>query len=237
MNYRIFVEKKEDFRVEAQNLFSDLKENIGLAGLLDVRVLNIYDIFNLGKNDLQKLEKTVFSEINVDNVYKSLEESLGAHKNKNSKEVYFSVEFLPGQYDQRADSAIQCINLLIDQDNNINVKSGKLIVLYGNISSEELNKIKKHCINNVEAREKNLDILSENVELPNKDKVIVYDGFIKKNKEEIFKMRNDLELAMTAKDLLFIQEYFKNEEKRNPTETEIRVLDTYWSDHCRHTTF
>ena len=237
MNYRIFVEKKEDFRVEAQNLFSDLKENIGLAGLLDVRVLNIYDIFNLGKNDLQKLEKTVFSEINVDNVYKSLEESLGAHKNKNSKEVYFSVEFLPGQYDQRADSAIQCINLLIDQDNNINVKSGKLIVLYGNISSEELNKIKKHCINNVEAREKNLDILSENVELPNKDKVIVYDGFIKKNKEEIVKMRNDLELAMTAKDLLFIQEYFKNEEKRNPTETEIRVLDTYWSDHCRHTTF
>ena len=237
MNYRIFVEKKEDFRVEAQNLFSDLKENIGLAGLLDVRVLNIYDIFNLGKNDLQKLEKTVFSEINVDNVYKSLEESLGAHKNKNSKEVYFSVEFLPGQYDQRADSAIQCINLLIDKDNNINVKSGKLIVLYGNISSEELNKIKKHCINNVEAREKNLDILSENVELPNKDKVIVYDGFIKKNKEEIVKMRNDLELAMTAKDLLFIQEYFKNEEKRNPTETEIRVLDTYWSDHCRHTTF
>ena len=237
MNYRIFVEKKEDFRVEAQNLFSDLKENIGLAGLLDVRVLNIYDIFNLGKNDLQKLEKTVFSEINVDNVYKSLEESLGVHKNKNSKEVYFSVEFLPGQYDQRADSAIQCINLLIDQDNNINVKSGKLIVLYGNISSEELNKIKKHCINNVEAREKNLDILSENVELPNKDKVIVYDGFIKKNKEEIVKMRNDLELAMTAKDLLFIQEYFKNEEKRNPTETEIRVLDTYWSDHCRHTTF
>ena len=237
MNYRIFVEKKEDFRVEAQNLFSDLKENIGLAGLLDVRVLNIYDIFNLGKNDLQKLEKTVFSEINVDNVYKSLEESLRAHKNKNSKEVYFSVEFLPGQYDQRADSAIQCINLLIDQDNNINVKSGKLIVLYGNISSEELNKIKKHCINNVEAREKNLDILSENVELPNKDKVIVYDGFIKKNKEEIVKMRNDLELAMTAKDLLFIQEYFKNEEKRNPTETEIRVLDTYWSDHCRHTTF
>ena len=237
MNYRIFVEKKEDFRVEAQNLFSDLKENIGLAGLLDVRVLNIYDIFNLGKNDLQKLEKTVFSEINVDNVYKSLEESLGVHKNKNSKEVYFSVEFLPGQYDQRADSAIQCINLLIDQDNNINVKSGKLIVLYGNISSEELNKIKKHCINNVEAREKNLDILSENVELPNKDKVIIYDGFIKKNKEEIVKMRNDLELAMTAKDLLFIQEYFKNEEKRNPTETEIRVLDTYWSDHCRHTTF
>ena len=211
MNYRIFVEKKEDFRVEAQNLFSDLKENIGLDGLLDVRVLNIYDIFNLSENDLQKLEKTVFSEVNVDNVYKSLEESLNAYKNKNSKEVHFSVEFLPGQYDQRADSAIQCINLLIDQDNNINVKSGKLIVLYGDISSEEFNEIKKYYINDVEAREKNLDILSENVETANKDKVIVYDGFTQKTEEEIIKMRNDLELAMTAKDLLFIQEYFKNE--------------------------
>ena len=95
---------------------------------------------------MQKLEKTVFSEVNVDNVYKSLEESLDAYKNKNSKEVHFSVEFLPGQYDQRADSAIQCINLLIDQDNNINVKSGKLIVLYGDISSEEFNEIKKYYI-------------------------------------------------------------------------------------------
>ena len=237
MNYRIFVEKKEDFRVEAQNLFSDLKENIGMDELLDVRVLNIYDIFNLSENDLQKLEKTVFSEVNVDNVYKSLEESLDAYKNKNSKEVHFSVEFLPGQYDQRADSAIQCVNLLIDKDNNINVKSGKLIILYGKISSEELEKVKKYYINDVEAREKNLDILSENVETANKDKVIVYDGFTQKTEEEIIKMRNDLELAMTAKDLLFIQEYFKNEEKRNPTETEIRVLDTYWSDHCRHTTF
>ncbi|AMD94421.1 phosphoribosylformylglycinamidine synthase [Leptotrichia sp. oral taxon 847] len=237
MNYRIFVEKKEDFRVEAQNLFSDLKENIGLSGLSDVRVLNIYDIFNLSENDLQKLEKTVFSEVNVDNVYKSLEESLAAYKNENLKKVYFSVEFLPGQYDQRADSAIQCANLLIDEDNDINVKSGKLIILYGDISSEELNKIKKYYINDVEAREKNLNILSENVESANRDKVIVYDGFVEKTEDEIVKMRNDLELAMTSKDLLFIQEYFKNEEKRNPTETEIRVLDTYWSDHCRHTTF
>ena len=186
MNYRIFVEKKEDFRVEAQNLFSDLKENIGLDGLLDVRVLNIYDIFNLSENDLQKLEKTVFSEVNVDNVYKSLEESLDAYKNKNLKEVHFSVEFLPGQYDQRADSAIQCINLLIDQDNNINVKSGKLIVLYGDISSEEFNEIKKYYINDVEAREKNLDILSENVETANKDKVIMMD-LLKKPKKKLLK--------------------------------------------------
>nr|WP_314045232.1 phosphoribosylformylglycinamidine synthase [uncultured Leptotrichia sp.] len=236
MNYRIFVEKKEDFRVETQNLMSDLQENIKLSSLEGIRVLNIYDIFNLSESDLEKLEKTVFSEVNVDNVYKSLEDVFDAEE-KGKENVYFSVEFLPGQYDQRADSAIQCVNLLIDKDNNINVKSGKLIILYGKISSEELEKVKKYYINDVEAREKNLDILSENVETANKDKVIVYDGFTQKTEEEIIKMRNDLELAMTAKDLLFIQEYFKNEEKRDPTETEIRVLDTYWSDHCRHTTF
>ena len=234
MNYRIFVEKKKDFRVEAQNLFSDLKENVGISGLSDVRVLNIYDVFNLGENDLEKLERTVFSEINADNVFRSLDE---VFEEKNSENVYFSVEFLPGQYDQRADSAIQCVNLLIDKDNNINVKSGKLIILYGKISPEELAKIKKYYINEVEAREKDLNVLSENVETENKDDVIVYDGFTEKAKEEIASLKDKLELAMTVNDLLFIQEYFKNEEKRNPTETEIRVLDTYWSDHCRHTTF
>ena len=234
MNYRIFVEKKKDFRVEAQNLFSDLKENVGISELSDVRVLNIYDVFNLGENDLEKLERTVFSEINADNVFRSLDE---VFEEKNSENVYFSVEFLPGQYDQRADSAIQCVNLLIDKNNNINVKSGKLIILYGKISPEELAKVKKYYINEVEAREKDLNVLSENVENENKDDVIVYDGFTEKTKEEIADLKDKLELAMTVNDLLFIQEYFKNEEKRNPTETEIRVLDTYWSDHCRHTTF
>lgn len=234
MNYRIFVEKKKDFRVEAQNLFSDLKENVGISGLSDVRVLNIYDVFNLGENDLEKLERTVFSEINADNVFRSLDE---VFEEKNSENVYFSVEFLPGQYDQRADSAIQCVNLLIDKNNNINVKSGKLIILYGKISPEELAKVKKYYINEVEAREKDLNVLSENVETENKDDVIIYDGFTEKTKEEIADLKDKLELAMTVNDLLFIQEYFKNEEKRNPTETEIRVLDTYWSDHCRHTTF
>ena len=199
MNYRIFVEKKEDFRVETQNLMSDLQENIKLSSLEGIRVLNIYDIFNLSESDLEKLEKTVFSEVNVDNVYKSLEDVFDAEE-KGKENVCFSVEFLPGQYDQRADSAIQCVNLLIDKDNNINVKSGKLIILYGKISSEELEKVKKYYINDVEAREKNLDILSENVETANKDKVIVYDGFTQKTEEEIIKMRNDLELAMTAKD-------------------------------------
>ena len=117
------------------------------------------------------------------------------------------------------------------------MKSGKLIILYGNITAEELSKIKKYYINEVEMREKNLDILEENPEQENTEKIPVYENFINKTSEEIEEMGKSLELAMTADDLLFIQEYIKNEEKRNPTETEIRVLDTYWSDHCRHTTF
>ena len=234
MNYRIFVEKKEDFRVEAQNLMNDLRENVGIESLDFLRILNIYDVFNLSKEELEKMEKIVFSEVNVDKVYNSLEEVFSAVENKENK--HFAVEFIPGQYDQRADSAVQCIDLLADNE-NFNVKSGKLIVLYGNITPEELAKIKKYYINEVEMREKNLNILEENPEQENTEKVPVYENFINKTSEEIADMRNNLELAMTANDLLFIQEYFKNEEKRNPTETEIRVLDTYWSDHCRHTTF
>ena len=234
MNYRIFVEKKEDFRVEAQNLMNDLRENVGIESLDFLRILNIYDVFNLSKEELEKMEKIVFSEVNVDKVYNSLEEVFSAVENKEN--IHFAVEFIPGQYDQRADSAVQCIDLLADNE-NFNVKSGKLIVLYGNITPEELAKIKKYYINEVEMREKNLNILEENPEQENTEKVPVYENFINKTSEEIADMRNNLELAMTANDLLFIQEYFKNEEKRNPTETEIRVLDTYWSDHCRHTTF
>lgn len=234
MNYRIFVEKKEDFRVEAQNLMNDLRENVGIESLDFLRILNIYDVFNLSKEELEKMEKIVFSEVNVDKVYNSLEEVFAAVENKEN--IHFAVEFIPGQYDQRADSAVQCIDLLADNE-NFNVKSGKLIVLYGNITPEELAKIKKYYINEVEMREKNLNILEENPEQENTEKVPVYENFINKSSEEIADMRNNLELAMTANDLLFIQEYFKNEEKRNPTETEIRVLDTYWSDHCRHTTF
>ena len=234
MNYRIFVEKREDFRVETQNLMNDLKENVGIESLDFLRILNIYDVFNLSKEDLKKMEKIVFSEVNVDRVYNSLEEVFSVVENREN--IHFAVEFIPGQYDQRADSAVQCINLLADNE-NFNVKSGKLIILYGNVTTEELSKIKKYYINEVEMREKNLDILEENPEQENMEKVPVYENFINKTSEEIEEMRKSLELAMTADDMLFIQEYFKNEEKRNPTETEIRVLDTYWSDHCRHTTF
>ncbi|RRD39015.1 phosphoribosylformylglycinamidine synthase [Leptotrichia sp. OH3620_COT-345] len=240
MDCRIFIEKKEDFRVEAQNLFDDLKENLKIENLKNVRILNIYDIFGISENDLKKSEKTVFSEINVDNIYYSLEEALEGN-NREIKNIlkknFFGTEFLPGQYDQRADSAIQCLNLLVDNRNNIDIKSGKLIILYGNISDEEMNKIKKYHVNEIESREKDLMILKQPSEEKNNEKVPVYDKFIEKSPEQIENFKKKLELAMTTDDLLFVQKYFKNEEKRNPTETEIKVLDTYWSDHCRHTTF
>ena len=240
MNFRIFVEKKEDFKVEAQKLFNDLKENLGIASLEGLRVLNIYDIFNLEGNELEYLKETVFSEINVDRVYNSYEEVFSGQEGEkyiDMKSFSFAVEFLPGQYDQRADSALQCIKLLSENAEKVSIKSGKMIVLYGEISEEDFRKIKKYYINEVEMREKNLKILIEQSEKENNEKVIVYNNFINKSKEEIENMKKELELAMTSDDLLFIQEYFKNEEKRDPSETEIRVLDTYWSDHCRHTTF
>ncbi len=238
MNYRIFVEKKKDFRIEAQNLFNDLKENLGMEFLENLRVLNIYDIFNLREEEMKVLEQSVFSERNADNVYNSLEEALASEDSDRTFEKRrFAVEFLPGQYDQRADSAVQCINLLSENSEKVSVKSGKLIILYGKISDSELAKIKRYYINEVEMREKDLDILTESYESENNEKIRVYEGFTDKSREEIENMKAELELAMTGEDLLFIQEYFRKEEKRNPTETEIRVLDTYWSDHCRHTTF
>lgn len=236
MNFRLYIEKKEKFRVEAQNLLNDLKENTEIKNLKNIRILNIYDIFNINKEDLEKTKTTVFSEINVDKVYSNLDEVFEA-ENKELEKRSFAVEFLPGQYDQRADSAEQCISLLIENNKNLSVRSGKFIILYGNISDNDLKRIKKYYINEVEMREKNIDVLVEQTEETNKDKVPIYEGFIEKTEDEISKLRNELELAMTVNDLLFIQKYFKDEEKRNPTETEIRVLDTYWSDHCRHTTF
>lgn len=236
MNFRLFIEKKEDFRVEAQNLFDDLKENIGIENLKKVRVLNIYDVFNINETDLEKLKTTVFSEKNVDRVYNSFEEALNQESSENGL-LYFAAEYLPGQYDQRADSASQCISLLIENDGNLSVKSGKLIILYGELGEKELEKIKKYYINEVEMREKDMSVLEEQPEKENTEKVTVYTGFNEKSEEEIDEFRVGLELAMTKEDLMFIQDYFKNEEKRDPTETEIRVLDTYWSDHCRHTTF
>jgi phosphoribosylformylglycinamidine synthase len=228
MNFRIFVEKKKEFNVEAKELLEDLRENLFVKDLKNIRIVNIYDIFNIEKRELKNAKKIVFSEITVDNVYEELEPT---------GKLWFAVEYLPGQYDQRADSALQCLNLISKKNRNAVVKSGKLLIFEGNIKDETMEKIKKYYINSIEMREKDLAVLEENTETENKEEIEVYHGFIKYKKKDLEKFLKEMELAMTLKDLEFIQDYFKNTEKRDPTETEIKVLDTYWSDHCRHTTF
>ena len=228
MNFRLFVEKKEKYNVEASNLLEDLKENLNLKTLENISIINIYDIFNIEKRDLGNAKNIVFSEITVDNVWEEMDLK---------GEKWFAVEYLPGQYDQRADSAVQCLNLLSKKNRNVSVKSGKLVILNGNLSNEEIIKIKKYYINEIEMKEKYLDVLEENIETENKEDIKIYNGFIDYNSKELEGFRENLDLAMSKKDLSFIQEYFRDEEGRHPSETEIKVLDTYWSDHCRHTTF
>ena len=184
MNYRIFVEKKKNFRVEAQSLLNDLKDNLSVKNLENVRILNIYDIFNLNEKDLKKLNTSVFSEINADDIYYYLEDVLEETGVKRENEIYFATEFLPGQYDQRADSAVQCINLLSDSE-NVAVKSGKLIILYGKVSEEDIKRIKKYYINEVEMKEKDLAILIENREKENTEKVPVFKSFREKSEKEM----------------------------------------------------
>lgn len=227
MNYRIFVEKKHGFDLEAIKLERQLKESFKIDEVSRVRVLSSYDIFDIEEEKLQKAKKLVFSEITTDET---------VEKSDFDKNKYFAVEYLPGQFDQRADSALQCLNLLSEKNKKANIISGKVIVFEGNIEDKELEKIKKYYINPVEAREKNLEKLE--IETPKEASDIkIIENFINYGRKELKTLRKDLDLAMTYEDLNFILEYFKNIEKRNPTETEIKVLDTYWSDHCRHTTF
>lgn len=228
MDFRIFVEKKKEYNVEADQLLEDLKENLRIKNIEGIRIINIYDVFSIEKREIKNAKKIVFSEATVDNIYDEID-----LEGKN----WFAVEYLPGQYDQRADSAVQCLNLISKKNKNSSVKSGKLLILNGALKKEDVEKIKKYYINFIEMREKNLDILEENVEIENKSEIAVYDGFINYKQKEMKEFLKKLELAMTLEDLLFIQKYFRDTEKRNPTETEIKVLDTYWSDHCRHTTF
>ncbi len=227
---RIFVEKKEEYNVAAQRLFVDLKENLGIKGLENIRVVNQYDISEISDEVYEQARKTIFSEPPVDYVYD--EEITIA-----DDELVFAAEYLPGQYDQRADSASQCIQILTQKDRPL-VRTAKLIILKGNISNNDFIKIKNYCINPVESREADLKKpkkLETVFEIP-KD-VDIIDDFIKMSKEQLESFRVDLELAMSLEDLVFCQRYFKDTEKRDPTITEIKMIDTYWSDHCRHTTF
>ncbi|MEG2738125.1 phosphoribosylformylglycinamidine synthase [Clostridium sp.] len=225
----VFVEKKEGFNVEGKILLEDFKTNLGIRTLEGVRVINKYLIKDISDEYYNKALHTIFSELPVDKVY---EEKI----NINEDDYAFGVEFLPGQYDQRADSASECI-MLLTADKKLDVKWSKIIILQGNLSEKDLKKIKNYYINPVDSRE--VDIYSKKISndfnTP-KDVEVLHD-FISKNKEELTSFHKELGLAMSIEDLNMIRDYFKLEEKRNPTITEIKVIDTYWSDHCRHTTF
>ena len=224
----IFVEKKEGFNVEGKSLLEDFKTNLRVESLENVRVVNKYILGKVNEEDYKKSLYSVFSEKTVDNLY---EEKIPM----DNEEIAFAVEYLPGQYDQRADSASECYALLT-AGKRIEVKTAKVIILKGNLSEEEVQKIKHYYINPVDSRE--VEIYSKELlsELEDPKDVEIVNGFIQKNDEEIAFYHKELGLAMSVNDLLMIRDYFKNEE-RNPSITEIKVIDTYWSDHCRHTTF
>ena len=225
---RVYVEKKPDFAVKAKELKHEVKHYLGIAAD-QVRVLIRYDVENVSDATYQKALQTVFSEPPVDDIY---EESFDAEGGN-----VFSVEFLPGQFDQRADSAEQCVKLLNEDEDPI-IRSATTYVIKGDITEDELEAIKKYCINPVDSRETGMDkpdTLVQKFDEP--ADVAVFDGFIDMAEAQLKELYSSLNLAMTFKDFLHIQNYFKNTEKRNPSVTEIRVLDTYWSDHCRHTTF
>lgn len=217
-NYRIYVEKKKEFNTEAIALQSEFNQNIGL-NLKSLRLINVYDVFNIDKELLDEARFKVFGEVVTDNVYDSVD-----LKDKN----YFAVEQVPGQFDQRADSAMQCLRL-IDPNTEAIVKSSKLLIIDDGV---DLLKIKKYFINEVEAREKDMSVLELALDAEVKKTGEIKD-FTSLNPAEF---KDKMGLAMSELDVAFVQDYFKSE-NRNPTETEIRMLDTYWSDHCRHTTF
>ncbi len=227
---RLYVEKKPGCSIEAKHLLEDLQENLGVQGLTGLRILNRYDIENIQEKDFLDAKGTIFSEPPVDYVF----EEIFPHEEGS---VIFAVEYLPGQYDQRADSAMQCIQL-ISQAEQPTVAVAKMFVLEGNLSSDDIARIKAYCINPVDSREAALEKPhSLKLETIVPEEVAVLDGFIDKNSEELEQLRNQMGTAMSEEDFKFCQDYFKNTEKRNPSMTEIRVIDTYWSDHCRHTTF
>ena len=228
--FRIYVEKRPEFAVEADSLLSDIKSALGLDGLKSLRVINRYDAEGLSAEDFKLAAPVVFSEPAVDVTYECLPE-LGGN------EYIFAVEYLPGQFDQRADSCAQCISLLTG-GKRPTVRSARIYIVGGDLNGDELDAIKKYMINPVESREAKLDLfdtLDIKYEIPTE--VAAVDGFIYSTEDDLKAMIEELGLAMDLDDIKFCQTYFKEKEKRNPTITEIRMIDTYWSDHCRHTTF
>lgn len=225
MNTRRLIKKKPGFQVEAKSLEESLKKDLNLDDDFHLELFVIYDIFNATPEDIALLENQVLAEPAIDEVV-----DLPDLTNKTA----LAFEYLPGQYDQRADSAMQCL-MLLNNKKDVRIHSGTLMVM-DHVDEKQLEAISHYMINPVEAREKNLAILDDSQNAMVKDVPIV-EGFLELDKRGLAQMAQELGLAMSVDDLAFVQEYFQNEERRNPTLTEIRVLDTYWSDHCRHTTF
>ena len=227
---RVYVEKKPAYAVQAKELRHEIHSYLGISSLTGVRVLIRYDVENISDEVYKAACNTVFSEPPVDTLYEESFEIADFAK-------VFSVEFLPGQFDQRADSAVQCVKFLNEDEEPI-IRSATTYVLEGSISEEEFEAIKSYCINPVDSRE--TDMVKPQTLVTKFDEpadVKIFDGFMEMDEEKLEELYASLNLAMTFKDFMHIQNYFKGEEKRDPSMTEIRVLDTYWSDHCRHTTF
>ena len=227
---RVYVEKKPEFAVSAKELRHEIKHYLGIQTVTDVRVLIRYDVENLSDTTFEKACSGIFAEPPVDTLYKE------SFPLKEESHV-FSVEYLPGQFDQRADSAEQCVQFIKEDEKPI-IRTAATYVIEGTVTEEEFGAIKNHCINPVDSRETGMEkpeTLVTVFEEP--EDVKVFDGFQNMPQEELKKLYDSLGLAMTFKDFLHIQKYYSGEEHRDPTMTEIRVLDTYWSDHCRHTTF
>ena len=227
---RVYVEKKPEYAVRAKELRHEIRSYLGIKTVYGVRVLNRYDVENLSDETFERACNGIFAEPPVDKLY--MEEFPAGDNDK-----VFSVEYLPGQFDQRADSAVQCVQFIKEDEMPV-IRTATTYVIEGEVNEEELAAIKNHCINPVDSRETGMEKPKTLVtEFEEPADVKIFDGFKDMQEEELKKLYDSLGLAMTFKDFLHIQNYFCNEEKRNPSMTEIRVLDTYWSDHCRHTTF
>ena len=227
---RVYVEKKPDFAVQAKEIRHEIRHYLGITGVTGVRVLIRYDVENVSDESFEKACSGVFAEPPVDMLYKE-------DFPKTDTDRVFSVEYLPGQYDQRADSAGQCIQFIKEDEMPV-VQTATTYVIEGQVTEEEFTVIKNHCINPVDSRETGMekpDTLVTVFDEP--EDVKIFEGFKDMPEEELKALYDSLGLAMTFKDFLHIQNYYKGEENRDPSMTEIRVLDTYWSDHCRHTTF
>ncbi len=243
-NLRFFVEKKPGFDWQAQRLLSQFRDELGIKHLQAVRLLSGYDVFaaDISEDHIEKIKTMVLSELVTDDIYTDIKTALNIDNTAETlsttslqKQQYFAVEYLAGQFDQRADSAQQCIELLLPKEQCMDIKSFKVIVANGDISQDDINKIKRFYINPIESQEKDLSVL-ERSSINVNNHIEVYQDFLTMDNDALDKLKDKLNLSMNYEDFHFIQRYYR-EENRCPTEIEIKVFDTYWSDHCRHTTF